>query len=43
MKDNVVEFDKPKKFFTLNDLVTVDRGFQIAKRVIQSDLIALFK
>ena len=43
MKDNVVEFDKPKKFFTLSDLMTVNRGFLIAKRVIQIDLIALFK
>lgn len=43
MKDNVVEFDKPKKFFTLSDLTTVNLGFLMAKRVIQSDLIALFK
>lgn len=43
MKDNVVEFDKPKKFFTLSDLMTVNRGFLIAKRVMQIDLIALLK
>lgn len=43
MKDNVVEFDKPKKFFTLSDMMTVNCGFLTAKRLIQIDLIALFK
>ncbi len=43
MKDKVVDFDTPKKFFTLSHLMTINRRFLIAKRVIQIDLIALFK
>lgn len=43
MKANLVEFDKPKKFFTLEDLIRINTGFLTAKQVLQGDLISLFE
>ena len=39
MKDNLIEFNDPAKFFTLSDLYSIAQGFVSAKGVLQEMLI----
>lgn len=43
MKENLVKFDDPEKFFSLSDLQAIADGFLNAKAALQTHLIALFK
>ena len=43
MKDNVVSFDDPDKYFPISDLQLIADGFEKTKLLLQALLIGLFK
>ena len=43
MKDNIIEFDDPTKFFTLTELTTISQSFTNAKTALQHLLTGIFQ
>jgi hypothetical protein len=42
MKNNLHAFDNPREFFTLSELITIDKDFKNAKLILQKYLKSLF-